>query len=271
MSTRREVWKIGGSVLKDSTDYENFAARINERAVDPTLDRLYVVVSAAKGISDSLIDDLPVTAEELKRIRAQLNGKEAGDLQPLSIGESDIAALLLWGEIDSCHRLRNALLKRGGRAKTVTQLDYYPIIAIGSRLCADVDLAASEERFGQFETICEHRKIVIISGFGAVDRNGDPVLLGRNSTDYIAAELTRLDRHVQRALFIKESGGLYAEYGSPNRRLIDDIHISGIPEHNNSGLLDRRCIDVIDCDFQIVGRDLEVGTLVRCRPRRAAS
>ncbi len=116
-------------------------------------------------------------------------------------GGVPLASLLLSGETESAALLALALGRAGLPAKILTPRqiglltrgethDAEPIWADTVRLRTELENA-----------------IVVVSGFGGIDRNGDPTLLGRGGSDMTALFLAeRLDA---RCILVKDVEGLY--------------------------------------------------------------
>jgi aspartokinase len=263
-STRRIVVKLGGSVLTDEPAFARAASSLAELlAGDRKLDRLYIVVSAMKGVTDGTIDRLAPEAGARSRLRALLEG---GAARPADAPweRSRIALSLLWGEIDAAHLLADTLDDIGVPAAVVTQLGLFPIAARGGRLSAEIDLDASRRRFSAFEQAVRDENVVILPGFGAVDGRGQPALLGRNASDYVAAVLSALDPKIGQVVFLKDVGGIFAGFRTAGERLIDEIDIGRLRAAGPQKVLDPRVLDVIACDFRVAGAPVGPGgTLVR--------
>lgn len=263
---RREIWKLGGSVLTDDAAFETFAARAAAKLEqDAGLDRLYLVVSARRGATEELIDATAETEEERRHLRAGLRGEKLEHLWRERFEHPAVAAKLLMGEVDAAHRLRRALVFAGVRAKLVSQFDYFPIVAIGGYLHAEVDLDRSRERFPLFDRICADRRVVIVTGFGAVTAAGDPALLGRNASDYVAAILSRLDPAVTEVLFAKDVAGIFENWRTGAQRLIERIDRAELGSRDFGAVLDRRVLEIIACPFTVTGAELVGGTQVLVR------
>jgi len=269
MTRHREVWKIGGSVLRSPADYIRCAAQISDHLKrNPELDRLYVVISAGFGITDRLVRQA-ARGQALERLHAVLHGKAACS-EVGKLDTSETALHLLQGELDSVHALRSALASRGVQAKSSTQCDFFPITASGSFLRADYLQRESFIRFKLFEQICQGQRLVILSGFGGVNLKNQPVILGRNASDYVASLLTQLDPGITSATFIKESGAVFENFETPRQRPLSEISSEDLWQDQFEELLDRRVLTSITCDFRVCGLDLSGGTMVHRSADNAA-
>ena len=261
----RVVIKIGGSILTDESAYAAAAKELRGFLnAGPGLERLYVVVSAMKGSTERAIDRLAPGPEAGDRLRRLLSGTAAPDPENEQWNRPRFALFLLWGEIEAAYVLADALADAGIRAKTVTQLGPYPIVAEGAALRAELDLAASRRAFAAFDRLCRSERVIVLAGFGAVNGRGEPVLLGRNASDYVAAILSALDRRVGMAVFLKDVGGIYADFRTRAQRLIPAIDIARLRAEAPAQVLDPRVLDIIACDFRVAGSpEGKDGTLVR--------
>lgn len=263
MNGGRVVWKIGGSVLTSFKSFDVVAERICDfLAGDDPPERLYVVVSAMNGLTDKLVDRA-FPDEQMRMVLSRcLYGTEVESRLMKLIDKPQTASFMLQGEIDSALRLGRALAERGLQAATVTQGEHYPVIAEGGHLNGCFLPEESSRRFADFEARYKDRRIVILSGFGAVNREGKPVLLGRNSTDYVAGIISALDGNVREVVFFKDTGGVYEHFGTAGQKLVATITSSQLRQLEIGDLLDRRTLDVIRCDLRIVDLRMRQGTLV---------
>ena len=262
---RRVVIKIGGSVLTDEASFSPLADRIADfLRIESGIERLYIVVSAMKGATDRTIDRLAPDPEAGSRLRRLLEGDSAAFLPDAKWNRSRYALALLWGEIEAAHALSEALLEEGVRARIVTQLGLFPIVVSGAFLRSSLDLAASRRRFAAFERICRGERVVILSGFGAVNGRGEPALLGRNASDYVAAILSALDDKIDLTIFLKDVEGIFSGFETSRQRLIRMTDVDRLRAAGPEKILDPRVLDIIACDFRVAGSAVgSGGTLVR--------
>ena len=225
-------------------------------------ERIYVVVSAMKGLTDKLINRAFPDQELCSLLNRCLSGEPVESRLQSLIDKPETAGFILQGEIDSALRLNRALSARCLHAETVTQNGYYPIIADGGNLNGCVCFEESHRRFAGFDSKLADQRIIILSGFAAVNFSGEPVLLGRNSSDYVAGILSALDSRVDEVVFFKDTGGVYEHFGTAGQRLVSTISSSRLKNLEIGGLLDRRTLDVINCDLRIVDLQMRQGTLV---------
>lgn len=188
MSKRTTVLKFGGSVLTCQDDLPKAVHEIYRHWRHGS--QVLVVVSAFGGKTDEL--------EMLsKKYSAEPDSASAASL--LLTGEATAAALLglelsrvgLPTKILSAHQIN--LRTRGNRH------DAEPVWADADRIQDELQ-----------------HSIVIVSGFGGIDSNGDPTLLGRGGSDFTALFLAeRLDA---RCILIKDVDGLYDKDPAVNGR-----------------------------------------------------
>lgn len=268
----RVIWKVGGSVLAEPASYGVLAARIRRYLKqEPLVERLYVVVSAIKGSTNAAVAQLAPREADRETLTRILNGQPVDACGVARWDRADVAAALLQGEIDSAHILRAALAHEGVPARAVTQHDSdYPIVASGSYLRAEVNLAKSARRFAVLGKAAWRERVTVVSGFGGVNEAGEPVLLGRNASDYVAAILSVLDSRIGSVVFLKDVAGLYDGFGTADQRLIESIDADRLRTLDTGRLLDRRVLDIIRCDFRIAGAGLDSGTTVRIGCGRSA-
>ena len=260
---KREVWKLGGSVLKNSKAFLYYAkAARSYLDRNPSVDRLYIVASAAKGDTERLIDTVGGSRSDRKLLRKRLQGERPAEGECCRFDTRETPVRLLQGEIESAHKLRLAFVSAGEQAKVVTQLDFFPIVSQGSYLFAELDIESSRHRFELFDRICRQRRVVIITGFGAVNISGEATLLGRNASDYVAAIFSSLDRKVNRVMFAKDVDGIYDKFRTRDQYLIPSIKAENLRDKQLGEVLDRRVLDIIASDFCFTNDRLRVGTSV---------
>jgi len=259
----RVIWKLGGSVLEDRRSYAYFAKRICSYLTEhPEIERIYIVVSARKGRTDELIGSISRNNGHDINLRDILSGKETSNHITGKFDNPETSAALLRGEIESAYLLQEELRNAGMESKVFTQLDFFPIVSQGSYLYSEVDLDASKIKFANSDLSKNNDRIVIVSGFGAVNSKNEPTLLGRNSSDYVAAILSALDEKVESVTFIKDVDGLYDSFGTPEQKLIASIHIEKLRELGFRKLIDKRVLGVISCNFHITNKGMSEGTKV---------
>ncbi len=219
VARRPVVHKFGGSSLADAASIRQAAAIVADEAVSPC----YIVVSAAYGTTDALLDCLRGAAEgtDWRRSFARLRRRQTGliddtvnavqrrDLHAalhedfLALGKLLAAAELLhaasseaadavaaYGELWSMRLLTALLRGRGLDAQTLDARRFLRVFK--SAAGVEVDWAASEVRFGRaLEAI--NAAVCVVPGFIACcAERGVTLTLGRNGSDWSATILARL-------------------------------------------------------------------------------
>lgn len=268
-SPRRVIIKVGGSVLVDEGSFGPLAARLATYLIDKAgIERVYIVVSAMKGITDRLIDSMAPDADAKRLLRALLAGEAGAAVQSGPWDRPCRSLALLWGEIESAYLLKEAMSRIEMPAAVVTQLGQYPIVASGTYLRARVDLHDSRRRFASFDRMYRDQRVIILSGFGAVNGDGDPALLGRNASDYVAAILSQLDSRVDLVIFLKDVGGIYECFRTERQKLIASTSTEQLRAAPPDKVLDTRVLDMINCDFHVTGAEIGGGGTIVRRSRR---
>ena len=215
------VAKFGGSLLRNSAGYLSLAEEV--RSLRKSGYRVVVVVSAMKGVTDTLIDVVDagwgweqrlkhVMSLYLSAARGSLSNPELlsqtlGELTRLFdelfklvwavkvIGEATPhakASIIAFGERLSA-ALASAVLRdkgiesawlSGGEAGLVSRgEDYFDAV---------IDYAESSKRVGEaLKPLIEDDVVPVVMGFTARNKEGKLVLLGRGGSDYTATLLAR--------------------------------------------------------------------------------
>jgi aspartokinase len=213
------VIKIGGSVLANEARYQQMARNIKQLQDD-----VCVVVSARQGETEERIRE--IRAEDEAQLRLAL----AGDQEYATYNVPEVARHMVQGEIDSAHRLAQYI----DGAEIVVQDGRFPIIANHSYLCGRVEEVKEWQPKG---------KCAVIAGYGAINGANEVVLLGRNSSDLVAAWMARIV-DAQRLVYVKDVEEVFADFGSDNQRMLD--HISLAEARKAGKVLDARICDVIE-------------------------
>jgi len=255
----RMVIKIGGSVLNGNEAYICQAKRIIEFSEKSLANRIYIVISARKGHTDELIDELCQDEEEKKGLRKLLKvgnyNDEGNENYIQKFDHHYVASYLLKGEIDSVKRFEKEFRRRGIYPETLIQGVNFPIIANGKYLHANVDLEASKQT-SHLNNLSA--RIVLVSGFGAQNHYGEKVLLGRNASDYVAALLGKLDENVREVIYLKDVDGIFENFKTNDEKMIERIRaidllneagkLNGI-KGDCSKVLDKRCLEcMLECN-----------------------
>jgi len=175
------VVKYGSSVLQSQASLPNVVADIGDYlAAD---NDLIIVVSAFDGVTDRLI------------AQARRDG--------LNVSAPAYAAVVGQGEYESARQLREELRRNGAEARIKRPRDI-GFIAEGQRDDAQplfIDRQA-------ITNALREARIVVVPGFSAVDREGDPVLLGRGGSDLTAIQIAH-SLALNKARLVKDVDGVY--------------------------------------------------------------
>ena len=253
------VVKFGGSILKDDQAYQDVALELS--VLKARYDKVYAIVSTKKGETERLMRE--VAGDELKTLEQALSGYSKNS----KFDNPEVSKALIQGELESVDKIVEIL---GECALGVKQTESYSIIARGSYLYGHVLLPESKLKAKELKY---DTPIEIISGFGAVDMNGNIVLLGRNASDYIAAIYAYL-HNVEKIIFYKDIDGVFIDLGKPNQRRLDIITRQEFLNLGNLQVLDQRVLDIYGGEIVVRGLyDLdksikipESGTIIKGLP-----
>ena len=263
MQRKRVVWKLGGSVLETEESFNKLAAVIKGYlASSSKLEKLYIVVSAMKGETDRRVRAAAPEMKQRQLLADLLSGTACEVENSWALDAAALSKFLLEGEMESARKLCSALDDLDIDSRVFTQDDYYPIATRGSYLRAEFDPENSSSRFHFFEKLTRDYQVVILSGFGAVNQKREPVLLGRNASDLVAALMSYLDRQVEEVVYIKDVEGIYQDFNSPDRKLISLIEKLELLKQETGQVLDLRVLEVIACDFFVTDIEMKKGTRV---------
>ena len=228
------VAKFGGSILKDDRAYEDVALEL--LVLKARHGKVYAIVSAQYGETQRLIHE--IAGNEREALEIALLGQTINSKFDIP----KVSKTLIQGELDSVDRLIEIL---GDYAVGVKQTESYPIIARGSYLYGHLLLPESRLKAKELQ---HSAPIEIISGFGALDINGNVVLLGRNASDYIAAIYACL-YYANKIIFYKDVGGIYDK----NRRKLEVITRQEFLNLGNLQVLDPRVLDIYGGEVIVKG------------------
>ncbi len=159
-----------------NTDYQSVSARIE------TLFRQLYGEAEQCGLN---ADQKQILAKRLQTLADFWNRRVQGIAMLSECPETITASVAISGEYLSSALMEQVMIARG--LKTL-QLDPVKMFkANGPTLDAMVDIEASRKNFTSEDISAA--EVIIMPGFGAGDRNGRAVTLGRNGSDYSAAVL----------------------------------------------------------------------------------
>ncbi len=177
------------SATKGSTDALLACAELARVQLAAALQRLHELHDHHIGIANALIagDTLARTVKALE----QLHGDNQQRLYRINAhaNDTDLAALLASGEKLSA-TIFCAALSAQDVAAELTYAEQL-IVTNGSPLSAQVDFAATQQRFEQCGSEHFQRHVIVVPGFSGANADGATTILGRNASDYSAALVAR--------------------------------------------------------------------------------
>jgi aspartokinase len=235
---KRLVLKLGGSVLTCEEDYVEHSHII--KGLLDRVQKMYIVLSAQKGETERLIDCSGYDGD----LRRALRGEHS------DIEFPGIADYLLQGEIDSVKKLEHYLRKVGLDPFLLLQGEgVHPVVANSSNVYGVLDMQRTRQRRQVLRSISN--KVVLVAGFGGETPLGEKVLLGKNSSDLVAALTAYVDGSVEEVVYFKDVQGVYLHYGRAESTLVDEMSVEEARNFDFRGLLDRRSIDYTPCNIRI--------------------
>ncbi|PUA33503.1 MAG: hypothetical protein B7O98_03545 [Zestosphaera tikiterensis] len=204
------VVKVGGSILRDSRSYLDVASKIANYPITPNK-ALIVVVSAAKGVTDNLINACEGDKASLEKVvnfylevARDVGGynleiaiqKYLKELEGLVRSTTACEGLfkdvvLSYGERVSKALLLNALKNEGIKVSDLNAIDL--IVARGKSDSVVIDYKATKTRLTPtLAKVLRSSKVALIEGFIASNSEGFTVTLGRGGSDYTASSIASL-------------------------------------------------------------------------------
>ncbi len=224
------VVKVGGSILRSARDYLDAARSIKVNYVEKGY-RVLVVVSAARGVTDLLVEAVEgsrsAAREVLDRyasIARELGGpgleRLVGEmLGPLSRLRGPVASpraaarILALGEAASRAVMVHALEAVGVRAAGIPA--YRIVHGRGHPLRARIDYESTGQAWlCAVKALAASSVIPVVEGFVAGGWEGSPVVLGRGGSDYTATALAALST-AKTVHLVTDVDGIYT--GDPRR------------------------------------------------------
>lgn len=246
MVTQWKIHKFGGTSLADATCFERVAAILADDHASAG-GNLGVVVSAMGGMTDALLRLTAAAEGELSHATVDLEAigrrysetvkalvdddtrvrlldqwsADAADLQAQlsAIADAKVASPLdrdiaaSYGELWSARLLAAVLEARVGPEVGGAWVDAREVVVIrhgemGPQVLWDKSQRGFDRRFEGFSGIA------VITGFVAIDEQGQPTTLGRNGSDYSAAIFAKLSEAVDLTIWTDVDGVLS---GDPRR------------------------------------------------------
>ena len=239
------VAKIGGSVLRNAESYKAVADEL--RDLEKGYGTVFAVVSANYGRSEELIRN--VGGKDSNLLNQALQGR-------IALGEYDrpeVAKALIQGEWESVDMLVECL---GNDAIGVKQDSVFPLSAEGSFLNGSINWEKSAQRAKKFKIA----GITVIAGYGASDAQGNAVLLGRNSSDLVAAACAALFVSEELRLY-KDVDGIYRDFNTPQPERIGIICREDFAAMNVQQVVDLRVLSAYKGSIRVTALG-GAGTLI---------
>lgn len=224
------VVKVGGSILRSTGDYVKAAEAVRDHYVERGL-RVAVVVSAAKGVTDLLVEALEGSRQAAVEVEeryiaiarevggpslARLVGEILSPLDGLRgrISSPRAAArILALGEAASRAIMVHALELAGVKAAGIPA--HRVVHGSGSPLRARIDFGRTGEAWHSVvKTLAPLGVVPVVEGFVAGDTEGSLAVLGRGGSDYTATALAALST-AKTVHLVTDVDGIYT--GDPRR------------------------------------------------------
>jgi aspartate kinase len=270
------VVKVGGALLGDDVGLLRVAAAVAARRLRG--ERLLVVVSALKGVTDALESACllaldPRAGNELV-LDVMVRLREQHDLAARGLAAREVIRLRLAPVLDGVERLLTGIRLTGEVTPRTRDL----VMAHGERLAAPLLAAAVNEAgadaravtaeeaglvaCGPFQVgACDteasrsgltglqhelHDRVLVLTGFYGVNAEGDIVLFGRGGTDYTAGVAAALLGADGLELWKNVPGFMTADPAEvPDARLVPELSFDEACELGLYGarILHPRCLD----------------------------
>lgn len=234
------VVKFGGSVLVDGKSCQLQAERIASVVEEYKPLKVYIVVSAKKGETDRLISEVANNPEDEEQLRKALKGEFISPNILHKYNNPFVADRLLQGEIESAHLLASHL----NNSRVIAQDSYFPIVS-ASRFLYLYGFIDEQESYARRAYLDVPEQIVIIPGFGAINPKGEKVLLGRNSSDLVAAMIALLTNS-DKFICLKDEKGIWRDYGQSNQEVIPILQYQEAKSMDLGQVLDKRVLDLLE-------------------------
>jgi len=227
------VVKAGSSVLPDNESYPRRAKQIIEVLESYNLKQLIVVCSARKNETQETIESIAGTKSNV--LLDALYGKMDTEFE-----SHDIAKTLITPEINAAYRLMDSVKCFGYNDVSVLEQNNpdYPIIANSCKLKAKLDMDMSKKKAGYISSLS---RLVITSGFGAVNDFGEIVCLGKGSSDDVAKVFGEITT-ARRVLLLKDEEGICDCFGTDYQKKFD--YLSGEEAKTMGGIVNPSVFDI---------------------------
>jgi len=104
------------------------------------------------------------------------------------------------------------------------------------------------------------KKVVLVAGFGAESPRREKVLLGKNSSDLVAAVISSVDGRVDEVVYFKDVDGVYRDFGTPQATLVREISFAEARFMGLGKVLDSRSLDYARCNIRIQSHEAPIGS-----------
>ncbi len=233
------VIKLGGSVLVGEDSYRSEAERLKQVVENCNPSSIYVVASAKRGETDRLISEVANSPEDEEQLRKALKGEFISTHTLREYNNPLVTDKLLQGEIKSAFLLQRYL----GNARVIAQDSYFPIIS-ASRFLYLYGFIDEQESYARRAYLDVPEQIIIVPGFGAINPKGEKVLLGRNSSDLVAAMIAKLT-HANKLIYAKDVEGIFRNFGQDNQELIHELWHEEAKSMDLGKVLDKRALELL--------------------------
>ncbi|MEM3927028.1 MAG: aspartate kinase [Desulfurococcaceae archaeon] len=204
------VVKIGGSILRDAKSYVINAQKVVELFIERGL-RPFIVISAMKGITDSLLKIANGYKNEIENIESKylLVANEVGSCKLIKRVEKSLNDLRRIVENVNTYTpaLRDLILSFGEKLSKTIFADMLENMGVKTIEIDAADIIVTDNNHGDanidydrtlprlekiYRVAREHDAVVVIEGFIGSNINGVITTLGRGGSDYTATSIASL-------------------------------------------------------------------------------
>jgi aspartate kinase len=233
------VVKVGGSLLRDADSYLGAAQSIKHEFIDRGY-RPIIVVSAAKGVTDKLIEASQGSREALNNVielylaMAEKLGFDKVIKHLMHIHKHLEKIISCAGGVDA--RLRDYIVSFGERISKmllIEALESLGIEAVGVDATelivtssvfgnADIDYSLTAKRLEKLlDLLTMTRAIPVIEGFIGATIDGEVTTLGRGGSDYTATAIAALLR-IDEVYLVTDTNGIMScdPHITPNAKVV---------------------------------------------------
>lgn len=228
------IIKIGGSILRGVEDYVKTAIELRNLVEEG--EKFIVVVSAAKGVTDQLLEYLNGSSESIenieefyvnvarelggfklvKRIEEEIRRVSSISIKRYSVSPVIYDHVLSLGERLSKIVLREAMDYVGIRSTELDARDF--IITNGVHGDAEIDFEKTKPRVSKIPEFISEGVIPVLEGFIGSSLDGSVTTLGRGGSDYTATALAVM-LGFKKVYLVTEGPGVYVANPSMIKRI----------------------------------------------------